>query len=80
MSRYLHIDYGDSTVGYSHAIATVGPRGGITILEHDGNPRRVTREALKSVVRDHLAGVPVLSLVTTGDDYLPVICAAPTTT
>ena len=65
------IKYGNSTTGYSSATLRIGSRGGVTCVEHDGD-RRVTKAALCSCLRDHLAGDKYPSLVTTAGDCLPV--------
>ena len=54
MSTYT-IKYGNSATGYATAELVRGPRGGISVIRHDGDRRRVSE---------------VASLITTGGDSL----------
>jgi hypothetical protein len=68
----MTISYGDSTTGYGHAEIAIGQRGGMTVVSHDGNPRRVTRSAILAAARAIRRGDPSPAIVTTAGDYISV--------
>ena len=69
MSTYK-IEYGNSNTGYATAELVRGQRGGIRVTRHDGNPRRVTHDALSAALREYLSVGGTLSLLTTAGDSL----------